>query len=185
MYVVYAIINKQSGRKYYGITKNFKRRMASHKYAALSGSYKSPIYDSIRSYGWDGFDKVILHEGLSPEQAGKIEIDLIANDDKCYNLHLGGKIGFDARLLPEERVANWKAAMKKARQGRTPAKGMKHSEENKKVFADVSRKYWDSQETYDPVQVCSVPFREASKLYGVSKTHYHRLRKRLSLSATE
>ena len=177
MYVVYVIKNKQSGRKYYGITKRFVARMSAHKHAALSK--KSPLYNAIRSYGWDNFECVVLHEGLTAEQAGQIEIDLIAEDETCYNLHLGGKIGFDIRLLPEKRVNKWKSALKQARQGRTPSKGMKHSEDNKKFFADVSRKYWDSQTTYDSAQVCAVPFREASKLYGVSKTHYHRLRKRL------
>jgi group I intron endonuclease len=181
MYTVYQFVNKNNGRKYYGITKNLRTRLASHKYAALRG-YKSPFYCAVRKHGWDNFEVVVLHEGLSPEDAGKIEIDLIAGDTNCYNLHLGGKIGFDASTLPEDRKENWLANMRKARQGRKPALGMRHTEENKKLFAESSRKYWDNQETYNWDEIKHLSFREASKQFGISKTHYHRLRKRNGIS---
>jgi len=99
-----------------------------------------------------------------------------------YNVHKGGEIG---NFLPEgERKEAWRTKLKLARVGRKPALGMKHSEENKKLFSKVSNEYWDSQEKYNSEKVLSVGFSESNKLYGISKTHYYRLRKRALEEAT-
>ena len=179
---VYQIVNTVSGRKYYGITKNVRARMASHRWAALRGGYKSPLYDAIRSYGWDAFEVQTLHENLSEEEACKCEIELIASDSNCYNLHLGGHVGFDIRTLPEERQSEWKAKLSTKRRGKKPALGMKHTEENKQLFKQVSREYWDTQDTYEWKEIGKLSFKEAHTKYGISKTHYYRLRKRDKIS---
>jgi group I intron endonuclease len=174
---VYQFVNRVSGRKYYGITKNIHTRTSAHKSAAKRGA-KSPFYCSVRKYGWECFELSILHSNLPQEDASKLEIALIATDDRCYNLHLGGKIGFDIRLLPEERLRSLKEKLRAGRKDRKPALGMKHTELNRKLFADVSRKYWDSQETYTWEDIKNLSFQKASKQFGISKTHYYRLRKR-------
>jgi len=178
MWSVYQIVNKISGNKYYGITKNARLRWNAHKHAALTANKKSPLYDAIRSYGWDQFEMQVLESGLSPEEAGHIEIGLIAGDTTCYNLHLGGTVGFDIRLLPEERQVEWKRKLSEKRAGRTPFLGMNHTQENKQLFSQVSRKYWDTQATYRWDDVKNLSFKEAATKYGISKTHYYRLRRR-------
>lgn len=178
MWNVYQIVNRVSGRKYYGIAKNTRLRWNAHKHSALTARKKSPLYDSIRSYGLDQFEMEVLHTGLSPEEAGHIEIGLIAADTTCYNLHLGGKIGFDIRLLSEDRQKQWKAKLSEKRAGRTPALGMTHTDENKKLFSQVAREYWESRKTYTWEDMKELSFIEAHTKFGISKTHYYRLRKR-------
>jgi hypothetical protein len=70
--------------------------------------------------------------------------------------------------------------LSQARQGRTPALGMKHSDENKRYFSECSKR----REPKYPKQVTEIPFKEASEKYGISKTHYYRLLKRAGLNET-
>lgn len=178
MWNVYQIVNSVNGKKYYGITNNMQRRLASHKHAALTANKRSPLYASIRKHGWENFSMELLHEGLTSEEAGVIEMNLISQDANCYNLHLGGHIGFDIRMLPEDRIAQWKERLSVGRSGKKPALGMNHTEKNRQLFKEVSRKYWDTQETYDWNDVKDLSFKKAKLKYGISKTHYYRLRKR-------
>jgi hypothetical protein len=57
---------------------------------------------------------------------------------------------------------------------------MKHSEENKKLFSEVSNKYWNSQDTYNSNEILKYGFTKANKIFGISKTHYYRLRKKIN-----
>lgn len=143
---------------------------------------KTPLYDAVRSYGWDAFALEVLDEGTVEEIAEK-EIALIASDPDCYNLHLGGSIGFDNRLKGPEATAVWRERMRVARVGRKPALGMRHSAENKKLFSEVSNKYWADKFKYDSIadEIFKHGQVEAKRLYGISKTHYHRMRKRLGI----
>lgn len=181
---VYCIENKISGSIYFGLAKNFKRRMYGHVHCAKRG-VKSPLYDAIRSYGLDAFDCYVIASGLSVEEAQEYEIQLIAEAKhigfKVYNIHLGGCIGFDNRTKGEEEVKKWKAKMSKARAGKKPALGMKHTEENKKLFGQYGKLRWDIHGRY-PDDVLNYGFTEANKRYGISKTHYYRLRKERALS---
>ena len=90
--ILYQYQNKVSGRKYYGITTNPKQRRAVHKFSAKS--VKTPFYNAVRKYGWDNFEYSVLVEG-DLEHIANLEIEAIANDPKCYNLHKGGNIGYD------------------------------------------------------------------------------------------
>lgn len=178
MWNVYQIVNSVNGKKYYGITNNLQRRLANHKHAALTADKRSPLYCSIRKHGWDKFSMELLQGGLTAEEAGVLEMKLISQDANCYNLHLGGHIGFDIRMLPEDRISQWKERLSAGREGKKPALGMKHTEENKQLFQQVSRKYWDTQKTYDLDAVKELSFKQAKLKYGISKTHYYRLRRR-------
>ena len=61
-------------------------------------NYNSHFYRSIKKYGWnEGFDHIILIEGLTKNEAEQKEIELIAkydttNPDKGYNIGVGGGI---------------------------------------------------------------------------------------------
>ena len=170
---LYQFQNIVSGRKYYGITVNTKRRTASHRHSAGSKRLKTPFYDAVRKYGWDGFDFKILAEGPN-EYVSDLEITLIAGDPDCYNLHLGGHIGFD--VSKSKQADEWKQKLRTARAGRKPALGMTHSGETKKLCGLHSISRWDKHGRY-PEEVLKYGFTEANKKFGISKTHYYRLRK--------
>lgn len=54
---------------------------------------------------------------------------------------------------------------------------MKHTEENRLLFSKVSKEYWDSQETYNWEEIKKYSHKEAKKIFGISTTHYYRLKK--------
>lgn len=69
--------------------------MNNHMNCANDEEYQwsQKLYNRLRYYGWDNFDKVILMSGLSERQAKEIEIYLIAKYntfEKGMNSHPGG-----------------------------------------------------------------------------------------------
>lgn len=168
MYQLHRIKNIVSGRCYIGMTKNnYLRRFSQHFSAARRG-LKSPLYDAIRKYGEKNFSIEVIEEVETKQECCKKEIAFITNSDNLYNLASGGEGGFTVSNLKD-----WKEKLSKARQGRKPALGMKHTEENKKFFSEcVKRK----RLLYDVTLPNS--FKEAKQLLGISKTHYYRLVKR-------
>lgn len=170
---LYQIVNTVSGTKYYGITKNPKARMASHKYKHKST--KTPLYCAMKAYGFDKFTMEILETGPE-EYIAQREIELVASDTSCYNLHQGGHIGFDVTTKDSKSVEEWKSKLRDKRKGRTPSLGMTHSDTTKKLCGEYAKLRWDIYGRY-PKEVLDYSFSEANKKYGISKTHYYRLRK--------
>lgn len=80
--------------------------------------------------------------------------------------------------LPDSKQAEWKSKLSEKRKGRKPALGMQHTDENRALFQKLSREYWSTQHTYCWDDIKDLSFREANEKYGISKTHYYRLRKR-------
>lgn len=176
MYRLYEIVNNISGSVYVGITgASLARRWSSHIYRLRTGK-KTKLYDAIRSYGLDKFEMSEKATFNSREECEYAEICLISYykslGKNIYNMTKGGDGGWCV-----QDIESWKNKMKQGRRGRKPALGMKHTEENKKLFADVSRKYWDSQDTYNPEDVIKYTHKEAKRVLGISTTHYYRLRK--------
>jgi hypothetical protein len=160
---------------YIGMTKNsLEYRWSGHKYAAKLGK-KSPLYDAMRKYGNDIFIMLTIGEYDNKKDCCQAEIDTIANcrlvGNKLYNLANGGEGGY---VVPEHLKDEWKAKLSKARQGRKPALGMKHTEKNKKFFAECNKRKVFTYPNLD----FSLGFTKNNKLYGISKTHYYRLLKR-------
>jgi len=168
---LYQYQNKVSQRKYYGITVNTKRRNASHKWAAKTK--KTPFYDAVRKYGWEGFEFSVISEGTQ-EEISLEEIRLISEDTGCYNLHLGGNTGYN--VSAGTRAAEWKLKLRAGRAGGKPALGLKHSEETKKLCGEYSKAWWDKKGRY-PKEVLDYGFTVSNKKFGISKTQYYRLRK--------
>jgi group I intron endonuclease len=168
---LYTITNKVSGTKYYGITVNPKQRWFNH----CQMRHKTPLYDAMRSYGKENFVLEVINSG-SAELIAQQEIELIASDPDCYNLHRGGHIGFDVTTKDEQSVVEWKAKLRAKRKGRTPAKGMRHTEETKKLCGQYGKLRWDLYGRY-PADAVSLSFKNAKIKYGISKTHYYRLKR--------
>lgn len=209
MYYAYIIENKQQSKYYVGITSNPEDRWKRHQSNARSTSknprYNSYLYTAMRKHGIENFTFEVVKAFKIRELCEQFEVSTIRwfNDNNVlnYNLHAGGTLGCDMREHPNyhawkaKLTANaignatgtkanteWKAKLRKARAGRTPALGMKHSDENKQFFTQVSQDYWATQDTYlkDAVEILKLSHREAKKQYGVSTTHYYRLKKRFA-----
>ena len=86
-------INKANNKKYIGITSKPK---VEHRWNGGRGYSKNPcFYAAIQKYGWDGFDHIILYDGLSEAEAKRLECSLIAeyrtqDRNYGYNLTSGG-----------------------------------------------------------------------------------------------
>jgi group I intron endonuclease len=133
MFKVYEIRNTLNGHRYIGMTRNeLSRRWSQHLYQLRSGK-KTKLYDAMRSYGIDNFQMDLLAEYDTHQECCAKEIELIVNSD--YNIARGGQGGFNIT-----NTEAWKAKLRKARIGRKPALGMKHSEETKKLCGEYSRK---------------------------------------------
>ena len=181
---VYLITNEISNGVYVGITRtSLARRFSAHKNSAKSGK-KSILYDAMREYGFENFSISLLHSCKSEEELLNSEIYYISYYrellGKTYNILDGGEAYF-----PIVDKDAWKSKLRSARVGKTPAKGMKHSLDNRELFKKVSQEYWNTQETYDESLVTKLPFAEANKLYRISKTHYYRLKKSLGIANTK
>lgn len=172
---LYRITNTISGTIYIGVTKTtVYKRFRSHVNAAKRG-VKYPLYDAMRSYGLNNFIVEQIgsynteNEMLSAEE--QILRYIKATKIKVYNIRDGGNKKFAVR-----DKESWRQALSVARQGGKPALGMKHTEENKKKFGEYGKFRWDIYGRY-PKEVLNYSFKEANKLFGISKTHYYRLRK--------
>lgn len=174
---LYIVTNNISGNSYYGITNDPRRRFYSHR-SAIRRGVKSRFYDAVRSYGEEKFTWELVVEG-DDEFIKQLEIDLIASDPNCYNMHPGGGGGFSMRNKTEAERKEWRKKLSVARQGRKPALGMKHSEETKALCGTYGRARWDKYGRY-PGEVLDFGFAEANRKFGISKTHYYRLRKAAS-----
>lgn len=106
-YKVYRIRNKVNGKCYYGLTKRpIHIRMTQHQGEARRGS-KILISRAIAKHGWSAFEVVVLADGLTQEQACRLEVRLIDENDACgergYNTSSGGQHGLSMRPETKER----------------------------------------------------------------------------------
>lgn len=92
-YTVYVHINKVNGKRYYGQTK----RKVTYRWNGGKGYKKNQpaFYNAIQKYGWDGFEHIIIAEGLTLEEANELETRLIAQhktfrSENGYNILYGG-----------------------------------------------------------------------------------------------
>lgn len=173
---LYEIVNSINDAVYVGITRNsdHRYRWRSHKFAVKRGDI-TPLYCMMRKYGTDKFKMVVLKAFPTESDLLQAEHELISlyrnTSRNCLNILNGGESYFPIR----DKQA-WSKKLKEARKGRTPAKGMKHSDENKKIFSECGKRRWDICGRYS-LDIINMSFKEANKLHGISRTHYYRLRK--------
>ena len=112
LYSVYMHENKTNHKKYIGITSQpLEARWHKGK------NYKNchAIRRAFEKYGWDGFEHVVLFEGLTKEEACAKEIQLIAeqdtrNPEHGYNICVGGG-GTSGAKYTEEGLRRWREKM--------------------------------------------------------------------------
>lgn len=179
MYKLYYIVSTKTEFLYIGMTGNsLKYRWAGHKHVCSTGK-KTALYDCMRKHGVDNFQMVLVQEYLTREECSAAEIAAIENGKQAgwqlLNITEGGDGGFAVT-----NVDDWKKKLSIARKGRKPALGMKHTDENKARFSEVSKKYWETNRQYTPESVATLSFKEANASFGISRTHYYRLKRTLN-----
>jgi len=176
MYKLYKITSTATSKVYYGITQtSLKQRWASHRFASKQS--KAALYNAMRKYQLETFSITLVWDFDSVEDCCLAEQEMIRTSaGNNYNMHRGGTTGFSMRDKSEEEYFQWKSNLSEARQGHKPALGMRHTEENKRIFGEFGKLRWDMYGRY-PKDVLNYTFAEAHEKYGISKTHYYRLRK--------
>lgn len=104
-YSVYLHTNKINGKRYCGMSCDIERRWRSNgiEYKRYEG--ENAFYADIEKYGFDNFTHEVVQEGLSFEEACKLEKKLIhdldlQNESKGYNIAEGGLGGRNYREHP-------------------------------------------------------------------------------------
>lgn len=94
-FTVYCHVNKSNGKRYFGITS----REPIIRWGKNGDNYRSNkhFFNAIQKYGWDGFEHLILHRGLSLSVADRYEREYIASyhsdcPDYGYNHTTGGEM---------------------------------------------------------------------------------------------
>lgn len=115
MKVIYVMENKVNKKKYVGQTNNFQIRMNGHRSDANnpnSRSYKTPLSNAIRKYGWGQFNNYIIEE--MPDSAPYDYVDErekyfikyfdSLSKNKGYNITSGGQGCLKPNLSYEEKL---------------------------------------------------------------------------------
>lgn len=177
MYKLYKIISNNSDSFYIGMTeKSLKQRWTGHKFQCRKGT-KTPLYDCMRKHGTENFQIVLLDEYKTRDECSLAEIKAIEDErvrgKKILNLANGGDGGFCVSNIDE-----WRNKLSASRAGGKPFLGFHHSDDAKRKCSAASKEYWDSVKTYDSKEIVSYSFKEAHLKFGISKTHFYRLKKR-------
>ena len=178
---LYEIRSTKTDKVYVGITrKALSTRWNQHK-SAFNRGLKTILYDCMRSHGIDSFTISVVAEFTEEDKLLAAEKAAVLGYKKLglsLNILDGGESYFNIK----DKDA-WKAKLREKRKGRVPSLGMKHTEENKKYFSVCVKLRWDLYGRY-PKEVLDYGFTEANKKFGISKTHYYRLRKSTSSNET-
>ena len=164
---VYKITNRINNKFYIGISNNVSRRWNSHKHFSTKGT-NHPFYNALRKYGYANFKVETLYTFKSRHEACNKEKELILTLSPEYNIAKGGEGGF---VVAD--VESWKAKLRIARAGRKPALGVKHTEETKRKCSEAAKRKVISYPTINT----ELSFKEAREKYGISKTHFYRLKR--------
>ena len=87
-YCIYCYTNKVNNKVYIGQSKDVTRRCQPANY---KGCIK--FYNAIQKYGWENFERTILADNLSLEEANHLEEEFIKTFNSIengYNLKSGG-----------------------------------------------------------------------------------------------
>lgn len=171
MYKLYKIINQINNKYYIGMTKqSLQKRFSQHKESAKTKT--TYLYNAFNKYGSNNFIIELITEFKTKEECCAAEILYISTNLNGYNLATGGEGGFVV-----QDIEAWKEKLKEARKGRKPSLGLKHSNETKEVCSQASKEYWNSVKTYNWEEIKNYSHREAKEKFGISTTHYYRLKK--------
>jgi group I intron endonuclease len=119
-------VNKLNFKKYIGIT--CKRPNA--RWRDGKGYVSSPhFHSSIKKYGWDNYEHLILFKDLSEDEAKKMEKELI-----CFYNTMNNKYGYNQT------------------EGGEGSSGFKHSKESRKKMSDIGKNRIVSEDTKEKMK---------------------------------
>lgn len=121
-YVLYVHQNKTNGKRYIGISSNYRQRWNSDGKRYKTSTY---FWRAIKKYGWDNFTHRVLVRNLSREEASELEKAYIKkfktqNDKFGYNLTEGGTHA--PPMLGRKHTEETKQKMREAALGRVISK---------------------------------------------------------------
>ena len=186
----------------------WQRHQSNARSTSTERKYHTYLYQAMRKHGIENFTFELLKTFTTQAACEQFEIATILWFEDAgvanYNIHEGGTLGCNMQKHPN--YSNWKQKLsanaignsknlsarnawiiklKERRKGRTPALGMHHTEEAKQYASEVSNNYWDTQETFtrdaDKVAaILALSHKQAKIEFGISTTHYYRLKKRFA-----
>jgi group I intron endonuclease len=116
LYSLYIATNTVNGRQYIGLTKEYQKRLISHKCAKS----KSVFHEAIRQYGFDKFVFSHIADAFDLQAACDLERMLIQQHNTLtpngYNMTVGGQIG----PAGYKHSAETKAKLAEANRNRNP-----------------------------------------------------------------
>lgn len=177
---VYVHINKENGKRYYGIT---SKANVNHRWESGSGYKENPhFWSAIQKYGWDGFEHVVLYDDLLELEAKDLERRLIADygtqdPSRGYNMTSGGDGTPDYHPSVETRAKLSRAKLREnlseetLRRRSDGLRGRKFSDEHKRKIGDGNSKAV-SMFTKDDAYIRTFKSaRDAEVELGISHTH--------------
>ena len=136
-FCVYIHENKTNGKVYVGITsQNPNNRFRENGKGYFSGYKKQTLFqNAIQKYGWEGFNHIIVADGLTEERAKFAErgiISLFSSNDRVhgYNLTSGGDGTCGIKFSDEE-----------CRSRSERMKGIQFSEETRRKMSEAKIGY--------------------------------------------
>ena len=140
-----------NGKVYVGIT----GQKPHERWGKDGNGYKyNRLASAIAKYGWNNVRKKILFTGLTSEEAGDVEKNLIAvfhsaDSKNGYNAQSGGWIGNTWRMSEEGREK-----IRQSKKGeKNPMYGKKHSPEWKAMISRVNKGKILSEETLEKMRL--------------------------------
>lgn len=130
--VIYEFVSP-SGKRYIGRTRNFNERIAEHKYRFKSRNKNKAwkFYDALKKYGWDNFEKNIIEEVDTLEEAIEREayyIEKYNTVENGYNLTDDTSVGgYNMTEQSKQRMIKKLSEMMSGEGN--PMYGKKHSDE--------------------------------------------------------
>lgn len=177
---VYVHINKDNGKKYVGITSKPK---VEHRWNGGRG-YKenTHFYAAIQKYGWDGFEHIVLFDGLSESQAKAMECHLIdswntQDSANGYNMTSGGDgtLGYHPSAETRQKLSNARRkenlSEETLRRRSDGLMGRKFSDEHKRRIGDGNSKAVDMLDKTGIVLRHFKSAYEAERTMNISHSH--------------
>lgn len=160
VYAVYSIKNTVNGRRYYGQTFDYEKRMHQHFNDLKNGKHQNKeLQKDFNKYGMKGFYLDSLDFAFDKETALKTEQEMIEIDKDCYNFVGNEKY---ADLIAERTHAGLESARARGRKGGRP-------KTDQKVLDKAIRLYETKEYTV----------KQITEMTGVSKPKlYQELNKR-------
>lgn len=140
MYSLYCIRNKITEQKYIGITSlNPEERWKKHQYACRTEKKKNDcpkFYNSIRKYGVENFELLILEQSDDASYIENLEIKYISENCNLLNVSPGG-----GGMTGSSGWKHSSETIQKLKEKTPPMLGKKHSQETiDKMKGDLRRK---------------------------------------------